>query len=403
MTIQAMNTHQITIIFFYAIGGIVAAGLLARILLGRSNKLIALLPNMAVSLGILGTFLGIYLGLLDFDVTDISGSVPELLEGLKTAFSTSIAGMIASIVLKFAYEGKTVLEQSAGPVKQEDPVALLKTIATGIHHLEKTALDIREEMNDSLKKFAENVVASSTDSLVKALESVIADFNALLNELVGESFKELSAAMVKLTEWQEKYRVHVDETQAKIDTLLSHMEQSVTILADAADHMAAIDASLQHIDQSVGGLAVSGSDISAHVENLTHQNEALKQGISAIKQIGEEAKTVIPAVSTQVDNLTKHFETTVSRACETFESHNVKVGRFVEQSMKEIDQAAKTHSQSVQDAVLQIDKGLEEELTKALNSLGGSLAALSAKFVQDYQPLTEKLREVVRLSEKNNA
>jgi len=57
MTIQAMNTHQITIIFFYAIGGIVAAGLLARILLGRSNKLIALLPNMAVSLGILGTFL----------------------------------------------------------------------------------------------------------------------------------------------------------------------------------------------------------------------------------------------------------------------------------------------------------------------------------------------------------
>jgi len=101
--------------------------------------------------------------------------------------------------------------------------------------------------------------------------------------------------------------------------------------------------------------------------------------------------------------LTKHLETTVSRACETFESHNVQVGRFVEQSMKEIDQAAKTHSQSVQDAVVQIDKGLEEELTKALNSLGGSLAALSAKFVQDYQPLTEKLREVVRLSEKSNA
>ncbi|MCA1795439.1 MAG: hypothetical protein LC660_16505 [Desulfobacteraceae bacterium] len=45
-----------------------------------------------------------------------------------------------------------------------------------------------------------------------------------------ESFKELGVAMVKLTEWQKKYRVHVDETPAKIDTLLSQMEQSVKIL-----------------------------------------------------------------------------------------------------------------------------------------------------------------------------
>ena len=57
---------------------------------------------MVVTFGILGTFIGIFLGLISFQVTDIYGSVPKLLEGLKTAFLTSIAGMIAGILLKIA-------------------------------------------------------------------------------------------------------------------------------------------------------------------------------------------------------------------------------------------------------------------------------------------------------------
>ena len=55
--------------------------------------------SMIVSTGILGTFLGIVLGLWDFDTSDIVSSVPLLLDGLKLAFLTSIFGMFLSIVL----------------------------------------------------------------------------------------------------------------------------------------------------------------------------------------------------------------------------------------------------------------------------------------------------------------
>ena len=48
--------------------------------------------EMSLSFGILGTFMGIVLGLVNFDVDDIQGSIPQLLEGLKFAFTTSIAG-----------------------------------------------------------------------------------------------------------------------------------------------------------------------------------------------------------------------------------------------------------------------------------------------------------------------
>lgn len=52
-----------------------------------------------VSLGVLGTFVGIFIGLQDFNLESIESSIPALLSGLKTAFVTSIFGMFVSIVL----------------------------------------------------------------------------------------------------------------------------------------------------------------------------------------------------------------------------------------------------------------------------------------------------------------
>ena len=52
------------------------------------------------TVGVLGTFFGIYIGLLDFDVKDIDGSIPKLLDGLKLAFVTSILGMALGITYR---------------------------------------------------------------------------------------------------------------------------------------------------------------------------------------------------------------------------------------------------------------------------------------------------------------
>ena len=56
--------------------------------------------GVMVAVGIIGTFFGIFIGLIDFDTSDVQGSIPGLLEGLKTAFVTSIAGLIGSTSLE---------------------------------------------------------------------------------------------------------------------------------------------------------------------------------------------------------------------------------------------------------------------------------------------------------------
>ena len=65
-----------------------------------------------ISIGILGTFIGIFCGLWNFNTGNITASVPFLLEGLKLAFITSILGMGISIVMSFIENSKKELSNN---------------------------------------------------------------------------------------------------------------------------------------------------------------------------------------------------------------------------------------------------------------------------------------------------
>ncbi len=57
------------------------------------------LKGQIISVGVLGTFVGIFIGLQGFNPEDIINSVNDILVGLKTAFFTSIVGMSVATTL----------------------------------------------------------------------------------------------------------------------------------------------------------------------------------------------------------------------------------------------------------------------------------------------------------------
>jgi len=57
------------------------------------------LKSQIISLGVLGTFIGIYIGLQDFNPDDMKNGINGILVGLKTAFFTSIVGMGTALFL----------------------------------------------------------------------------------------------------------------------------------------------------------------------------------------------------------------------------------------------------------------------------------------------------------------
>lgn len=57
-------------------------------------------PAFLTTVGIFGTFVGIAIGLLDFNTADISRSVPALIDGIKTSVWASAAGIFAALTIK---------------------------------------------------------------------------------------------------------------------------------------------------------------------------------------------------------------------------------------------------------------------------------------------------------------
>lgn len=57
-------------------------------------------PAFLTTLGILGTFVGIAIGLMDFNTLYIEASVPMLIEGIKTAVWASAFGIFCALTIK---------------------------------------------------------------------------------------------------------------------------------------------------------------------------------------------------------------------------------------------------------------------------------------------------------------
>ncbi len=83
------------------------------------------LPSLLPALGLVGTFLGIFKGLGEFDPGNIDLSLPILLDGLKLAFSTSIIGMVGSAIVKLiSFVQPEIVQEDT--ISEEDFIINLK-------------------------------------------------------------------------------------------------------------------------------------------------------------------------------------------------------------------------------------------------------------------------------------
>ena len=110
-----MNIVEIFIaiaLFSYLIYGIYVLNI-AKKDYGKVNiNDLDLIPSMFTTIGILGTFGGIAYGLWFFNPEDIEKSIPTLLQGLKTAFFASIAGIALSIIFSKRISFVTYLKKT---------------------------------------------------------------------------------------------------------------------------------------------------------------------------------------------------------------------------------------------------------------------------------------------------
>lgn len=386
--IDSAFSDGLTYFFVMTICGLFILALFVRPLMALTRaqwlrRFYTLAPTLLTTLGVLGTFTGIFLGLLDFDVANIDDSVPRLLDGLKVAFVTSICGMAAMILLR---SFQAVVPQPVAGESGATPDIIhgtLEAIKEGIDkasQMEQQALDelrkavsaeadsslltqvqkLRTDVKDGqaelireFRQFAETMAENNSKAIIEALENVIRDFNTQLNEQFGENFRQLNQAVGALLKWQENYRQHVENLEARFGAAMQGIEASERAIRDIVAHTETIPPALERLEQIV-----------QRIGDATIEFSGLLGTVAGLR---EQALQAFPVIEKNLNQVTDDLSIAMTAADNRFQ---------------------------------EFDQKMEQQLHRSIEGLGQRLAALSERFVEDYTPLTERLREIVRLGER---
>lgn len=343
-------------------------------------------PTILTTLGIFATFIGIALGLSEFDTANVQASVPALLTGLKTAFWASVAGVGGALTLKIRDHalGHRLPEGHAetSEVTAADLVGELRHVQRALVGSEDGSIISqlklsRQDANDRLdalrlvqQEGLQKLSEMGSKAIIEGLRDVIRDFNSKISEQFGDNFKELNAAVGQLLVWQHQYKTHIESTTQS----LSQIQQLVA--KGAQDYSTVVDRS-----ESFSRVA---HDLGLNISALESQKEHLTRLATGLAQLLQAASGSLPEVEKKIVDLTTQLTNAVSENQRT-------VGAALTDSARQTTELVS----KTKDSVTVLDKALSDQLTKSLESLGRQLATLSERFVQDYTPLTENLRRLV--------
>ena len=320
------------------------------------------------TLGIFGTFTGIAWGLYNFDPNNIDNSISQLLGGLKTAFYTSIAGMIFTIILNIrdTIMGTQETANKSEGLEQNNILSSdseLKFFKSNIKEINKHLKENNDfnisktdffhkllknqfnKIDKSINNLIESIAQGASKAIVESLEKTLRDFNDNLKENFGENFNQLNQSCSKIIDWQEEYKEQVEQGTEHLKSATQAMEQT---------------------------------------------NEAYQTISGNLEQVGE--------VYSKIEQLITSSKSHVQVMTDLFEKH----GNFIdkgsstlEKMNKELDQTnqqVSTLTNKVQDnltgqsqALTKFTEDISEELPKSLNHLNQVLAGLTEEFIKSYK------------------
>lgn len=388
--IEIINQNLETISYIIAVV-IIFSPLILKRKFGRGH-----IASLTITIGIFGTFFGVFIGLLNFNPDDITNSIPNLINGLQTAFITSLAGLLANLILRISpiiYGFKEEVTGKKSDNLVEQMVESLNRVAdsisgdgdstmvTQLQKIRTTNSDGFSKMDESFKEFAEQMVADNTQSLIDALTQVMKDFNSKINEQFGENFQQLNIAVGAMLEWQKEYKEHIDTLTTKF-----------TLIAD----------NLEGIDSTLKSTATSQETIYKTNDILNSIISDFSQTLSSFSELGEKAKESFPVIEKNMQALTDTSNTYVRDSLDDITKNYDLFSDTQRTLMNEYKESLDVMFKDSAERVQKLDVELGNELTKSLESLGSQLTSLSKHFVDDYTPLTKRLKEVLTIAEKAN-
>ncbi len=323
------------------------------------------MKSVIVSIGVLGTFIGIAIGLWEFNTSDIDNSVPNLLEGLKLAFATSIAGMTISIILSTIQK-----DQLTGGDDELSVLGQINDKLSGIVELNEQVKGLRLEVRDE-QKSTRALIEKGNNSLANiATEDSIKNFRieAHKRSVIRNKFFEDSI---------KNFRIEVHEEQLKSRSFLE-------------EQFSATNKTLEKANTSLGNIATEDSiknfRIEVHEEQLKSRS-FLEEQFSATNKTLEKAIEVLSRGATE--EIIKALENVIS------DFNKNLVDQFGD-NFKQLNEAVVNllkWQEQFKD-IVEKDHGLLVAIRSSLESSSGSLEKISSRN-EEVQKVYEQLKSLI--------
>jgi biopolymer transport protein ExbB/TolQ len=290
------------------------------------------IPSIFTTLGVLGTFVGIFFGLIKFDVNNITESIPVLLEGMKTAFSTSIIGILLALI--FSIVSKLVqrsIERKESSVAF-DEISALNNIAEILQGMKTEASENANKLNtaligetdESLSTQIVKVRNQLSDSLTNQTQQIRA-LDAVQKALGGDEETSLLTQIRKLRDEQGEY---ARETRKDVESILQAMTQNNELISDKFDEFSELLAK-SNTEALVEVMKQATEEFNAQmkelIDRLVKENfEELNKSVQNMITWQEENKEMIRKLTEQFKGVSEDFKVT-SESLQTITNNTQKL------------------------------------------------------------------------------
>lgn len=335
------------------------------------KSVLNLIAGSMTGLGILGTFIGLSIGLRSFSTgtaEEISNSISPLMDGIKVAFHTSIYGMLLSLLFNFGYKGdleyaydlidefvdtfkaKVVPNPESESVKlvvqyqkqQADNMANLAT-AIGEKIAEKMGEIITpqlDKMNATIEIFANNAGKVQ----VEGVNSIVNSFVEEMHKSLGDSFKDLSVVIKDTCDWQRQNASLMQDILQRVSDMTTNIreinEMSEKTISSMSSYVSHID-ELQNIIND--NLYKVNSQIEAYGDINDKQASYIEKLVNYEQAITEASKTFSADMAKQIEILNNMEEQITNNTMTSIEALTKKA----EESSVAISEAAKRQIESI--------------------------------------------------------
>ena len=371
-----------------------------------------------VGLGLLGTFLGLTLGIKDFDSSstqNIQKSIQLLLSGMGTAFITSLVGMLLSMIYSLCdkYWRNRLSKHLHVLTKKLDSLyyiddrtlddlneqALAKSIASTMK--EVVEHEMRSVVNALNEKLTYNSESGEATTIANAIREILKE-----NQEQSKALKSFSTDLaielnngfdeVLSRQMQQKILPLMENVDATTKAIVEHIDQMASQVSSPATDM--IQTVVDELKNSMSEMmkefssGLSGSATN-ELETLAHQLGTAAQSMADfpnnMAHISSTLQVTIEEVKNAVSEISHTSANANSTAMQQMQEQITFATSAISAAIAEVKDVMSGISQSSQEQSNQMVSKLADAAEKMGTFLSGTISTLSSSVQQSVKSITD--------------